>query len=80
MAQPKPEPGFSLGDTNPDLARQIRNVDPFTVKPFSNNNELWVCDQGYSWEARISERSQGYGCPYGEGRKSVLYKKMVLVC
>jgi hypothetical protein len=69
MAESKPGPGFSLGDTNPDLARQIRNVDPFTVKPFSNNNALWVCDQGHSWEARISDRSQGYGCPYCSNQK-----------
>ena len=69
MAQSKPEPGFSLGDTNPELARQIRNVDPFTVKPFSNNKASWVCDQGHSWESKISERSQGYGCPYCSNQK-----------
>jgi hypothetical protein len=69
MAQSKPQPGFSLGDTNPELARQIRNTDPFSIKPFSNDSALWVCDLGHSWESRISERSQGYGCPYCSNQK-----------
>ncbi len=64
MARSVPEIGESLKDVNPELADQIRGVDATLVKPFSNQSVSWICIEGHSWEARISERSKGLGCPF----------------
>lgn len=40
------------------------------MKPFSNKKATWKCSEGHTWEARISERSQGYGCPYCSNQKA----------
>ncbi len=62
-----------LAVTHPSLAREwhsTRNgvVTPRKVTAGSGKKVWWVCQQGHAWEALISNRSQGTGCPYCSGR------------
>jgi hypothetical protein len=39
-------------------------VDPSTIKVYSDNKKYWwICDKGHEWEASVSNRNQGTGCP-----------------
>jgi len=65
----------SLQTLNLDLARQwspIRNgsLTPKDVTSGSNKNVWWVCEKGHEWEATISNRTKGHGCPYCSGRNA----------
>jgi hypothetical protein len=64
----------SLADWNPDLAAQwhpTRNGErqASDVRPKSGTKAWWICSQGHEWEAIISGRSNGNGCPYCSGRR-----------
>ena len=64
-------PGYNdLATTRPDLAVDAL-FDPTTVTQFSNKSVDWRCARGHEWSARVSERSNGNGCPVCSG-KSVL--------
>ena len=57
--------GFNdLAILRPDLARQAWDWDPTTVTLNSNTKKAWKCDEGHSWEAPVSSRSSGKGCPF----------------
>lgn len=63
----------SLRHINPALAEEWHptkngNLKPDIVKPFSNKYVWWKCKFGHEWEATISNRSNGRGCPYCSGR------------
>jgi len=51
-------------DKNPD------NVDPTKIRKGSNKKYWWNCDNGHYYECSVSNRVQGYGCPYCSGRKA----------
>ncbi len=58
-----------LETVDPDLARQwhtTKNGDltPKDVVSHSDKKVWWVCEKGHEWQARISQRSNGTGCPY----------------
>ena len=38
------------------------------VKPQSNRRVWWRCASGHEWQAVVSDRSNGKGCPYCSGR------------
>jgi len=40
------------------------SILPENVSTFSGIKVWWKCDLGHSWEAQISNRSRGAGCPY----------------
>ena len=44
---------------------------PDTVPAYSNRKAYWVCDRGHEWEAKISNRANGNGCPFCSGRRSI---------
>ncbi len=46
--------------------------EPSEVKAFSNKKAWWKCSKGHSWEAVISTRSKGSGCPYCYGRMAIV--------
>jgi len=57
----------------PDLARQWHPTKncPLTAKDvFSGSlrKVWWLCEKGHEWEARISSRSSGMGCPVCAGK------------
>ena len=45
--------------------------DPKTLTLGSDKKSWWVCNEGHEWQASISHRSQGRGCPYCSGRKTL---------
>lgn len=63
-----------LKTVNPILAgewnyKKNLGLTPEDVKPNSNKKVWWICVKGHEWEATISNRNQGKGCPYCSGRK-----------
>jgi len=73
-----------LGETDlitkrPELAKEWdykKNgaLKPEDVTEFSNKKVWWLCKEGHSWEAKISDRSYGNDCPYCIGKKAVINK------
>ena len=58
-----------LATVNPDLAKQWHptkneNITPDMVQAGSNKKAWWVCDKGHEWQAVISTRNHGVGCPH----------------
>ncbi len=41
-----------------------KNFDLDSLKPMSHQKIWWKCLKGHEWEAVISSRSKGHGCPY----------------
>ena len=58
-----------LATLNPELAKQwhpTKNDDltPKKVMPHTNKKVWWQCEKGHEWEASVSKRTMGRGCPY----------------
>jgi hypothetical protein len=47
-----------------------KHKKPEDVTHGSTKKAWWVCSKGHEWEARISHRSRGHGCPYCSGRRA----------
>ena len=58
-----------LETTNPILAAQADGWDPSTVSQGSDKRVKWKCNAGHIWQARVSERSSGNGCPVCSGKQ-----------
>ena len=62
--------GFNdLQSKNPDLATQWNydrnaNLLPTQITARSGRKVWWKCEQGHEWEAVVSSRANGSGCPY----------------
>jgi len=70
---PSPLSGLSLEERNPKLAREWHSelngkLTARNVSSGSDKKVWWRCGRGHEWEATISSRSQGNGCPYCAGR------------
>lgn len=64
----------SLLSQKPDLAKQWHptkngKLVPENVSVSANKRVWWMCKEGHEWQAMISSRSQGVGCPYCSGLK-----------
>ena len=62
-----------LQTTNPELSKQWHpskngNLTPRDVAPYSDKKAWWICERGHEWNALISNRARGRGCPYCSGR------------
>ena len=70
-----------LSIIRPDLAREWdldRNeLTPFDVTFSSHQKAWWRCDDGHSWRARISNRSNGNGCPKCAKRTSRIERRFI---
>lgn len=70
-------PGVNdLGTVNRELSGQwhpFRNrpLSPSDVTAHSSKKVWWRCEQGHEWEAKVSDRSRGNGCPYCSGRMAI---------
>jgi hypothetical protein len=58
----------NLAVVNPKLAKEWHprkniGLTPFNVTPRSGKKVWWRCKEGHEWQARISNRSRGVGCP-----------------
>lgn len=51
-------------DKNPD------NIDPTKIRKGSNKKYWWNCNNDHYYECSVTNRVQGYGCPYCSGRKA----------
>ena len=63
-----------LVTTNPSLAKEWHptkngNLKPFEITRGSDKKAWWICEKGHEWEAVISSRNQGVGCPYCASQK-----------
>jgi len=61
---------------NPTLAEEWNyeknnGLIPAEVTPNSNKRVWWTCSKGHEWQATISNRNNGNGCPYCSGRYAV---------
>ena len=60
-------PGVTdLLTTDPDLARELVDTDPTTIKSASHKKVNWKCSSGHIWKASVKSRGIGSksGCPY----------------
>lgn len=60
--------------TFPELADQWHPTKngalcPESVTAYSNKKVWWLCERGHDYQAAISDRAKGKGCPYCAGRK-----------
>ena len=58
-----------LATTNPELAKEWNYEKNYPLTPDqvvagSSKKVWWICKNGHEWEAAISSRSKGHGCPY----------------
>ena len=63
-----------LGTLYPQLAAQWhpaknKAVRPDQIKAYSNRKVWWVCSLSHEWQASVSDRTNGTGCPYCAGQK-----------
>ena len=69
--------GFNdLRTVNPSLAKEWNyeknnGLAPVDVTVNSNKKIWWKCNKGHEWQATISNRNKGYGCPYCSGRCAI---------
>ncbi len=68
-----------LATVNPVLAAQwhpIKNGELYStdVSEQSNKKVWWVCEHGHEWQAHVSNRSKGHGCPFCGGKKVIVGK------
>jgi hypothetical protein len=56
-----------LATTHPELAAQADGWDPTTVSAGSGRKVRWRCQHGHTWDAPVSNRSRGHGCPVCSG-------------
>jgi hypothetical protein len=67
--------GFNdLATRNPDLAKEwdpTKNypLEPKNVSGGNQNKAWWICESKHEWEAAISSRNSGIGCPTCAGKK-----------
>ncbi len=61
--------GFNdLATVNPEIAAQADGWDPTTVTSWARKKVGWKCGLGHQWEAAVSSRSRGSGCPVCSGQ------------
>lgn len=78
MKPKKPKSGDSLGDKNPELAKQWHptkngSLTPYDIIPGTEKKVWWECPKGddHEWEAQIRTRNLGIGCPICSNKKVV---------
>ena len=63
-----------LATKRPDLIKEWdyeknKDLNPLMIAPGSGKKAWWRCKFNHSWEAEISSRNKGAGCPYCAGNK-----------
>lgn len=66
---------YNLTIVRPEIAAQwhgAKNPDfgPDQVTPYSSKKVWWQCWNGHEWQATVSDRSSGYGCPFCAGKRA----------
>src|SRR3989339_652590 len=70
----KASPETSLAVLNPGLAKEWHptkngELTPCDLTSASSSKVWWKCKKGHEWNAAVSSRSKGSGCPYCSGYK-----------
>lgn len=63
---------ISLQRADPLLAKQWspkNTISPSEISPNSKKKVYWICENGHEWDAAISNRYRGSGCPYCNRKK-----------
>ena len=60
---------YNLQIRNPPLAKEWHpqkndGLTPKDVTPSSHKKVWWKCSKGHEWDALVSNRTRGRGCPY----------------
>ena len=50
--------------------KKNKNIKPNQFGPSSHKKAWWLCENGHEWEAVITSRSKGVGCPYCSNKKA----------
>ncbi len=63
-----------LQTVNPELASEWNfekngNLKPEHFTANSHTKVWWECSQGHQWQANVTDRNRGNGCPYCAGQK-----------
>lgn len=66
-----------LVTVNPELAAQWHptkngTLTPKDILPLSNKKVWWSCPRFHEWDAAISHRMNGTGCPYCAGKRPIV--------
>jgi hypothetical protein len=69
----------------PEIAQQWdhdknNNLRPNQFTPRSHKKIWWRCQCGHQWEAHISSRTGGYGCPYCAGLRATSENNIAVLC
>ncbi len=48
------------------------NLKPEDVFPATHRKAWWICHNGHEWEAMVSNRTKGRGCPYCAGQRIIV--------
>lgn len=69
---PSPFPGSSFAELKSELTNEwhpYKNgaLTPWDVTPGSNKKVWWKCKKSHEWEATVTHRSNGTGCPFCSG-------------
>lgn len=67
------EKANSLTSNNPEIANEWNYeknglLTPDLVSNSSGKKVWWKCGKGHEWQATVSDRKKGFGCPYCAGR------------
>lgn len=65
-----------LATVNPDLAAEWHptknhSLLPSQVAAGTKRKVWWKCHLGHEWEAAVSSRNKGSGCPYCAGQRAI---------
>lgn len=62
--------GFNdIETTHPEIAKEAYGWDPKTVTRGNGDRKKWSCQLGHVWNAVVSSRTLGSGCPYCTNQK-----------
>jgi hypothetical protein len=65
--------GFNdLLTTHPEIAVQMKGLDPTQVSSGSKKNAKWTCDLGHEYEMTIQDRTKASGCPICNGSRILI--------
>ena len=63
-------PGFNdLKTKFPEIAEEAHGWDPSAVTAGTNQKKRWKCSLGHTYDALVTDRTKGRGCPVCSGRQ-----------
>ena len=55
--------------THPEVAQTLVDTDPTSISKGTKKSFKWTCSSGHIYQAVVSNRIAGHGCPYCSGNK-----------